>query len=52
MMVARHRMVNKILSEELSGTIHALSIQAKTVAQWEADPNFKETPNCLGGSKR
>lgn len=26
--------------------------QAKTRSQWEADPSFKETPNCLGGSKR
>ena len=62
--IQRHRLVNTILDEELKGKgllgatgtgtgtgIHALSIQAKTPAQWEADPQTISTPNCLGGSK-
>ena len=52
MIIARHRMVNKLLSEELDGKIHALSIQAKTVSQWQSDPSFHDTPDCQGGSKR
>ena len=52
MIIARHRMVNKLLSEELDGKIHALSIQAKTVSQWQSDPSFQDTPDCQGGSKR
>ena len=51
-MIARHRMVNRLLSIELDGKIHALSIQAKTVSQWQADPSFRESPSCLGGSKK
>lgn len=52
MIIARHRMVNKLLSAELDGKIHALSIQAKTVNQWQSDPSFQNTPTCQGGSKR
>lgn len=29
-MIERHRLVNKLLAEELKNDIHALSIQAKT----------------------
>jgi BolA protein len=31
--VARQRLVNTVLAEELSGPVHALSIQAKTPAE-------------------
>lgn len=51
-MIQRHRMVNSTLKDEMTpGKIHALSIQAKTVAQWEAAPEIATTPNCLGGDK-
>ena len=51
-LIDRHRMVNAALAEELSGPVHALSISAKTPAQWEKNAKVHETPNCLGGSKR
>jgi stress-induced morphogen len=50
-LIERHRLVNTVLSEELKGTVHALSIQARTVQQWSADPAMSGTPNCMGGSK-
>ena len=31
----RHRLVNALLKDELAGPVHALSINAKTPAQWE-----------------
>ena len=51
-LLARHRMVNALLEEELAGPVHALSISAKTPSQWEKSSKTHETPNCLGGSKR
>ena len=48
-LLARHRMVNTALAEELSGPVHALSICAKTPEQWEKNgKKLHETPNCLG----
>jgi BolA protein len=56
--IMRHRMVNSALKEELDmeGGIHALSIKAQTVAQFEkaggaAAGVIQETPDRLGGSK-
>lgn len=52
-LLARHRRINAVLAEELAGPVHALSISAKTPAQWEKrGSKVHETPNCLGGSKR
>ena len=56
-LVGRHRLVNTILADELSqsGPIHALSIVAKTPAQWQQQQQLKSTtaiepsPPCLGG---
>jgi BolA protein len=49
-LVDRHRKVNDILSCELGGGVHALSIRALTPAQWAgAQPDFN-SPKCLGGS--
>uniref|UniRef100_A0A8D2JLF7 BolA-like protein 1 n=1 Tax=Varanus komodoensis TaxID=61221 RepID=A0A8D2JLF7_VARKO len=50
-LIHRHRLVNDILQEELSGPVHALSIQAKTPQQWEKNPKIIQSPACLGGSK-
>jgi BolA protein len=60
--VGRHRLVNTILADELSqsGPIHALSIVAKTPAQWQQQqqqqqqqngttPTIEPSPPCLGG---
>lgn len=50
-LIDRHRQVNSVLSEELTGPVHALSIQAKTPEQWEKSGHkVASTPPCLGGS--
>lgn len=54
-MLERHRLVNAVLAEELGkgaggGGIHALSIQAKTPAQFNTGKaEMHTTPNCAGG---
>lgn len=50
-LIQRHRLVNTLLHEELKTYIHALSIQAKTIEEWEKNPAIISTPNCLGGHK-
>ena len=53
MLVARHRMINQLLKEELDGPIHALSMHTYTPIEWEQ--KFEQSPKsppCLGGAKR
>ena len=48
--VKRHRAVNKVLADELAGSVHALSIFAWTVAQWEErGGTIPDSPLCRGG---
>jgi stress-induced morphogen len=47
--LARHRLINAALAEELEGPVHALSITAKTPAQWEKNSVVTRSPNCQGG---
>ncbi len=51
MPVARHRMVNKALADELNGGVHALTMKLMTPAQWEAAGRKieSESPPCAGG---
>jgi BolA family transcriptional regulator, general stress-responsive regulator len=56
MLIARHRMVNKILEEELSkdresGGIHALALHTMTMEEWFKKGKVPESPLCAGGSK-
>ncbi len=52
MLVMRHRMVNQVLAEELSGTIHALALHTLTPSEWqEKGGQIPDSPPCLGGSK-
>ena len=48
----RHRAVNKLLEAELKGSVHALSIIAKTPKQWESSSvkKVEPSPQCLGGA--
>jgi BolA protein len=50
-LIQRHRMVNHALGDELKNSVHALSIQARTPAQWSENSTVNKTPNCLGGDK-
>lgn len=44
----RHRLVYKILDDELKSGVHALSIVAKAPAQWNDEP-IENSPSCRGG---
>ncbi len=50
-LIDRHRLVHDVLADELSGGVHALSIQAKTPAQWAQSPTPHATPSCAGHAK-
>ena len=49
-LLARHRMVNEILSRELSGGVHALALHTLTPEEWADNPSVANSPPCLGGS--
>ena len=53
LLLARHRMINQLLKEELDGPIHALSMHTYTPAEWEnKHGQSPKSPPCLGGAKR
>jgi len=49
--VARHRMVNKALEEELKREIHALALHTLTMEEWFEKGKAPESPPCEGGGK-
>lgn len=52
MLVARHRMVNNILTDELAHSIHALVLHTMTAEEWfEKSGASQISPPCLGGSE-
>ena len=52
MLVARHRMINEILADELQHKIHALALHTYTPSEWqEVSGNAPVSPPCLGGGK-
>ncbi len=51
-LLARHRLVNELLGDELAGPIHALSLDTLTGDEWfEKGGKSRTSPECLGGSK-
>jgi len=51
-LLARHRIINKILEEELQGKIHALALHTYTEPEWkDAFGTAPMSPPCLGGGK-
>lgn len=50
--IQRHRMINELLKEELSGPVHALSLKLYTPEEWQNhNPDSLKSPDCRGGSK-
>ena len=50
-LVARHRIVNRILKNELANDIHALAIHTYTEEEWRnKHGEAPMSPPCLGGS--
>ncbi len=51
MLVARHRLVNTTLTQEIIRSIHALALHTLTPAEWRArNETAHKSPPCLGGS--
>ena len=51
-LVARHRMVNRILADELAGSVHALALHTLDPDQWfERAGKVPDSPPCHGGEK-
>ncbi len=49
-LVARHRLLNKLLNEEFKQGLHALSLHLFTPREWEArEETTMKTPPCLDG---
>ena len=52
MLIARHRLINGILAEELNGKIHALALHTLTPDEYfERAGKVSESPLCMGGGK-
>lgn len=53
MLVARHRMINQLLADELAGSVHALAMHTYTPEEWtEKNAQSPASPPCLGGAKK
>ncbi len=53
MPVARHRMINRILAEELQNSIHALALHTYTPTEWdEVSSHVPASPPCQGGGNK
>ena len=49
----RHRLVHRLLDEELAGPIHALAVEALTPEEWQRKGGVAATsPDCRGGDRR
>lgn len=52
-LIARHRMINKLLAEQLQNGIHALSMHTHTPEEWDArGGQVPESPPCMGGKAK
>ena len=51
MLVARHRIVNELLADELAGPVHALALHTLTPDEWFESLDPRPSPICMGGSK-
>ena len=50
-LLARHRIINKLLAAELAGPVHALALHTMTPTEWAATGAAPASPPCLGGGK-
>ena len=49
MLIARHRMVNKVLEHEVNSVIHALALHTMTMEEWFKKGGAPASPECMGG---
>ncbi|QIZ75597.1 BolA family protein [Ferrimonas lipolytica] len=46
-LLARHRRINAILANELSGELHALALHTYTPTEWAEQQGAPRTPSCV-----
>jgi len=52
LLIARHRLINQILAEQLAGPVHALAMHTYTPEQWlEKGHTSPLSADCMGGGK-
>ncbi|PKF62752.1 BolA family transcriptional regulator [Psychromonas sp. psych-6C06] len=52
MLIARHRLINELLAEQLAGPVHALAMHTYTPLQWQEKGNRSPlSADCMGGGK-
>src|SRR5215208_838140 len=48
--IERHRLIHKLLADELQNGLHALTLHLFTEKEWESKSNIdRSSPNCRGG---
>ena len=50
--VQRQQQVYKVLKDELTNGVHALSMQTFTLEEWQQGPTIPQSPRCLGGGEK
>jgi len=51
-LLQRHRLINQLLKQELSGPVHALALHTYTVNEWaKRNGDVRDSARCLGQSK-
>ncbi len=50
-LVARHRLINKVLEDTLHNDIHALALHALTMEEWFIKGRIPDSPECLGNGQ-
>lgn len=51
-LLARHRMINQLLTHELANGIHALAMHTMTPEEWfQKGGTVPDSPPCMGGSE-
>jgi BolA protein len=50
-LIKRHRLVYKLMEDELAGSVHALALHLYSPAEWQLrQESAPASPNCRGGS--
>jgi BolA protein len=51
-LLARHRLINQILTDELSGPVHALAVHTYTTNEWlKRNGNIRDSGRCFSKIK-
>ncbi|MCF1429183.1 MAG: BolA/IbaG family iron-sulfur metabolism protein [Shewanella sp.] len=47
-LIARHRLINELLADELAGGVHALTMHTYTAQEWQSRDSAPVSPKCKG----